>query len=322
MRNRIIAALLAVTILATGPAAAFAKPKLALNPANHKNPGAIAGYNEAMGMIDIAKRAKIIADKKGFDSKIFWDGYRDGGGVESLKREVANANAYKPSVFVAMHSDGIPQSRGILVLYKDEAGKKAGSVMGPHIAKKMGLKFEGLSHRPGLLVLRQSKAPAILIEYLSHANPSDNKKLNDPAYRAKLAKATVEGYAKYMGYKISPDKPVQKPKPAAKPVSVKVAKTIEKDAKDSVEGITKDVMKVTDGLESVVGPDKKDDNMIKIGEQLKIRPVTEKSGDFQKVFDKVEESVKEEVTVPSIIKESLKTGLDYLKISFGLGGVL
>lgn len=314
--------MIAVSILVTGPAAAYAKPKLALNPANHKNPGAIAGYNEAMGMIDIAKKAKIIADRQGFGSKIFWDGYRDGGGVESLKREVTRANNYKPSVFVAMHSDGIPQSRGILVLYKDAAGKKAGSVIGPHIAKKMGLKFEGLSHRPGLLVLRQSKAPAILIEYLSHANMSDNKKLNNPAYRAKLAKATVEGYAKYMGYKMKSAKPAPiAKKPVEQPVTAKAVDSIEKEAKDSVQQITSDVKNLTDEIETAVTPNKADDSkMVKIGEQLKIKPVTENSAKFEKFIRKVEKP--KEITVPQIIKDSLLTGIDYLKMSFGIGQLL
>lgn len=311
---------MAVTILATGPAAAYAKPKLALNPANHMNPGAIAGYNEAKGMIDIAKKAKIIADRKGFSSKIFWDGFRqNAGSVESLKREVGKANSYKPSVFIAMHSDGVPASRGILVLYKDQAGKKAGSAIGSYIAKKTGLKYEGLSHRPGLLVLRQSKSPAILIEYLSHANMSDNKKLNNPAFREKLAEATVEGYAKYMGYKVSSSKP--KPKaPIAKKeaVPVKAVASIEKEAEASVKAITDDVKSMTDDLESAVTPRTNDKKMIKVGEQLKIKPVTEKSGDFESVS---QERMKA-ITVPEIIKDSFQTGINYLKLSFGIGQII
>lgn len=320
MLKRIIAAIITAAVLVTGPAAAYAKPKLAFNPANHKNPGHIKGYNEALGMIDIAKKAKIIADRNGLDSKIFWDGYRDGGGVSSLKREVARANKYGPSLFMAMHSDGVPSSRGILVLYKDEAGKRAGSVVGGHIAKKMGLKFEGLSYRPELLVLRQSKSPAILIEYLSHANPSDNKKLNDPVYREKLGEATVEGYAKYMGYKVHSSRAKTVKPVAKKSIPVKAAESVKDKAENTVEGITKDVETLTTEIEKSVSPSKADESkMIKVGEQLKIKPVTQKSADFEKIANKTSEQT--DITVPAIIKDSLKSGIDYLKISFGIGSI-
>lgn len=197
--KKIISVLLVLILLLATPAFAYSEPKLALNPANHTNPGAISGYNEAAGMIDLSRKTRIIANRRGIKTEIFWNGYRTGGGIGSLMREVGHANKFGPSLFVAMHSDGVPKSRGIFVLYKNEAGKRAGAVIGSHIAKKMGLKFEGLSYRPGLYVLRHSKSPAILIEYLSHANLEDNKKLNDDSYRQKLAEATVEGYALYGG---------------------------------------------------------------------------------------------------------------------------
>lgn len=304
MQKKIIAAIIAVSILLTVPAGAYAQPKLALNPANHQNPGAINGYTEAAGMIDVARRAKVAAERQGIPSEIFWSGFRQGGGVSSLKQEVAGANSYDPSLFMAMHSDGVPKSRGIFVLYKDEEGKRAGEIIGDHIAWKMGLKFEGVSHRPGLLVLRQSKAPAILIEYLSHADLGDNRKLDDPNYREQLATATVEGYAKYAGYPIDPskfvinEKPEPQPEPEAKPAenpndgdTVKAAKAVEATAEKVIQ---------------------KSDS--KSGTETKVKILTKET---EKELKSIQKDV-DSMNIPGIVGSGITVGINYLKMSTGI----
>lgn len=345
--KKIISTLLIVILFAASPAAAYSKPKIALNPANHTNPGAISDYNEAAGMIDLARKTKTEAKKHGINTKIFWDGYRTGGGISSLKREVSRANAYNPNLFVAMHSDGVPKSRGILVLYKDNAGKRVGTVIGKHIAKEMGLKFEGLSYRPNLYVLRNSKSPAILIEYLSHANLKDNKKLNDDKYRRKLAEATVEGVAIYSGVKINKPKPPEKkqpPKPAVqtvndtnidtdiKPKPVKESEETQEQPQSEIQPQQPKITRSTDKTSSKTtvsekrenekneqkqDETKQDDGLINIIDKgLEFRPVTEGS---KRISDDILKPAKTIEKTPSLFGGGLfNSGTSYLKIAFRL----
>lgn len=310
--RKILIVLVSVAILATSQGAAFAGtgPKLALNPANHMNPGAIKGYNEAAGMIDIAKRAKIYSSQQGLSSDVFWNGFRTGGGVSSLKAEVTRANKYNPSSYIAMHSDGVPKSRGIMVLYSTPKAKNMGAIIGNHIAKKAGVKFEGVSFRPELLVLRNSKAPAILIEYLSHANLQDNRKLNDPNFRQKLAEATVEGYMKYWKLNIRTSrKPVQTAKPAAKPQAKPVAPNTVGKKSMSVMKINPVAPKVAPKLNKVTKP--------VIGTEKK----TEENESNDDVKENSQELPNDNKRTESPIKSLVKLTVGYFKVTFGLGGL-
>lgn len=312
--KKIIITITIATILFTSVGNAYAAPKLALNPANHTNPGAIKGYNEAKGMIDIALRTKREVNRNNLGSRVFWSGYRKNwGDTGSLRREVNSANSYKPSLFVAMHSDGVPKSRGIFVLYKNTKGKNAGKIIGKHIAKKMGLKFEGVSHRPELIVLKKSKAPAILIEYLSHANLKDNRKLNDPKYRQELAKATAEGYMKY--WKLPAKKKV-----AAKKKSVKKKITKKVDNFKIVKPAYASEDKNT-RLNGEVGQDeiaiKKEQKESKVQDSVKSEDSKNVSDDTQNTENIVEQARQNDI-VGLVAKGSIELGASYLKISFGV----
>jgi N-acetylmuramoyl-L-alanine amidase len=72
-------------------------------------------------------------------------------------------------------------------------------------------------------IVRESKMPAVLAEYLFISNKKENDLLSDDNFRSKLAEATAKGIAKAWGLKEKP-----KPTPQTKPVVSKPSNTLYK----------------------------------------------------------------------------------------------
>jgi hypothetical protein len=189
-----------------------------------------------------------------------------------------------------------------------------GSIVGGYIAQKMKLKFEGLSYRPELLVLRHSKVPSILIEYLSHADLRDNQRLNDPYFRQQLAEATIEGYMNYVKMPIRSSrakpvvKPVAKPVVASKPVNAGVAKQVAPVAAQVEKKATNNVMKINQ--------EKPKKTVVKINTAVPDEPSPVQSGVGSKSGNGETEKAES-----GAVNRIVNLTFNYFKVSLGLGGV-
>ena len=77
---------------------------------------------------------------------------------------------------------------------------KASEDAGNHILA--GLKRVGNNHKPHIeranfAVLRTSDMPAMLVEAAFLSNPEEEKRLVDPAYQSKVARAVLDGVKTY-----------------------------------------------------------------------------------------------------------------------------
>ena len=127
----------------------------------------------------------------------------------SLAKRVEISNAAKPDLFVSIHSnasgDGTrwtePNGYGIYT-------SKAGDTAGRNIAAKAILKrvkeseiafWGGGLHHELFYVLRNTVAPALLIEHGFHTNKTEVELLKSNVYRDKLAAADAKGILDYLG---------------------------------------------------------------------------------------------------------------------------
>lgn len=103
-------------------------------------------------------------------------------------------------LFVSIHQNSaspntIPNGTEILYMNKDnEVSGKLTSKIAAQFAQKyiipaLGTTDRGIKERPDLIVLNQTKVPAILIETLFLSNPSDAEKIRQESYKDKAAQA-------------------------------------------------------------------------------------------------------------------------------------
>lgn len=162
-------------------------------------------YLEHEFALDMAGRIKVILERHGVEAVLTRSDEHD----VSLAKRVEIANAAKPDLFVSLHSNASGDgshwmsARGYGV-YTSAAGDTAGRNIAACklIARAneagFGLWGEGLHHDISLYVLKNTVAPAVLIEHLFHDNREDVELLKDAAFRDKLAKVDAKGILDYL----------------------------------------------------------------------------------------------------------------------------
>ena len=169
-------------------------------------------YLEHEFNLDMANRVKAILERHGIGVTMTRSTAKD----VSLEQRVKTANGIAGlSLFVSLHSnasgDGwtIPDGYGI---YTSMAGATAGRNVAANKllawAKEAGIKLwgNGLFH-DGLYVLKNTAAPAILVEHGFHTNKAEVELLKSPAYRDKLAEVDAKGILDYLGVPWQDEKP-------------------------------------------------------------------------------------------------------------------
>lgn len=124
-----------------------------------------------------------------------------------LKERADIANRNFADIFVSIHANSATSAspNGIELLYapsekgseKQEGQLVLNRIILEELLKETGATNRKLKERPNLVVIRESKMPATLIELGFLSNPTEEKLLNDPAYQAKLANAIVKGIERY-----------------------------------------------------------------------------------------------------------------------------
>lgn len=163
-------------------------------------------YREHEFTLDMAKRIKAILDRHGVAVKLTRETEND----VPLVTRVGIANDYNPDLFVSIHSNAAGSgaswmnARGYGV-YTSAAGDTAGrniaarKLIARAVEAGVGLWGDGLHHNISLYVLKNTVAPAVLIEHLFHDNRDDVALLKNSVYRDTLAEVDAKGILDYLG---------------------------------------------------------------------------------------------------------------------------
>ncbi len=187
-------------------------------------------YSEAEFALDMAKRMKAILERHGVAvvmTRTGEDCPTGRGDENDLAHRCKAANSVKAlDLFVSLHSNaagsgGWSNARG-WEAYTSAAGEKAGrNVAAGKLAaqvKAAGAVIHGEAVKHCLYyVLKNTAAPAVLIEHGFHTNREDVALLKSGAYRNKLAAAQCKGILDYLGVAWKEDAPPEAAGEAASP---------------------------------------------------------------------------------------------------------
>ena len=126
--------------------------------------------------------------------------YTDVTVANSHRAAMANQTA---DIFVSIHYNAVANTgvRGTETLYfvtehENQTGFNSRSlarIMQDQKIAELGLNDRGLQNRPGILVLNQTRIPAVLLEIGFMSNPEEFLLLIDPAHQRRAAEAIVRG---------------------------------------------------------------------------------------------------------------------------------
>lgn len=122
------------------------------------------------------------------------------------RADIANENS--GDIFVSIHAnavDNAPSVNGIEILYapasngsaKEEGQQVLTKVILDELINATGANSRGIIKRPNVVVVRESKMPAILIEVGFLTNVNEEKLITNDDYQNKIVGAIVKGIEKY-----------------------------------------------------------------------------------------------------------------------------
>ena len=128
----------------------------------------------------------------------------------TLQKRVSISNTTSPNLFVSIHSNAsgsgatwtAPDGYGI---YTSKAGATAerniaaNKILARAKEADIALWGNGLFHDNSLYVLKNTVAPAVLIEHGFHTNYAETQLLKSDVYRQKLAEVDTKGILDYLG---------------------------------------------------------------------------------------------------------------------------
>ena len=179
------------------------------NQSNNQSPD--GAYSEPEFALDMAERMRAILTRHGVAVTFTRTGTNNPTGkadTNDLQYRCDVANAIKDlDLFVSLHSNaagsGWSSARG-WEIYASSPGDTAGrNIAAKAIAKRVreaGVTVHGeaVKHER-FYVLKNTTAPAVLIEHGFHTNKEDVALLKSADYRAKLAEAECKGILDYLG---------------------------------------------------------------------------------------------------------------------------
>jgi len=164
-------------------------------------------YYEHEFNLDMAVRCKAILERHGVTVVMTRSGEKD----VALAQRVKTANQIGGlDLFVSLHSNASGNgaewtSPSGYSVYTSAAGESAGRNRAARAllarTREAGVSVfgEGLFHRIDLYVLKNTTAPAVLIEHGFHTNRTEAELLKSGDYREKLAELDCKGILDYLG---------------------------------------------------------------------------------------------------------------------------
>ncbi|MEE0944512.1 MAG: N-acetylmuramoyl-L-alanine amidase [Clostridia bacterium] len=170
----------------------------------------VNGSVEAELNLDIAKKVSEILENKGITvimTRTENDGIKEKekeswNKVDDMRLRLKTVKESDADLFISIHMNHFPTKdvNGLRLFYA--ANHKEIKTLGENIQSKMaditGAKVTAVrAADKSLFLMKSPPMPAILIECGFLSNPSEEKKLNDEEYRAKIAWAIADTIAKH-----------------------------------------------------------------------------------------------------------------------------
>ncbi|MDK2920308.1 MAG: N-acetylmuramoyl-L-alanine amidase [Candidatus Petromonas sp.] len=180
------------------------KDKLIVIDAGHggKDPGAISpnlNIKEKDVVLEVSLKLKKLLEKAGF--KVYLT--REDDSYIGLYDRTTIANELGADAFVSIHVNAHPRSDvdGVQVLYypdgQERDNKTFAAIMRDALCEGLGARNRGIIERPRLVVTRETKMPAVLLELGFLTNSREEKLLSTSEYRTKAAEASYKGIIEY-----------------------------------------------------------------------------------------------------------------------------
>ena len=212
--SRVVANLILVYLKKEGDKPVSDKKKVVLDPghgAQSNNQSPDGTYSEPEFALDMAERMRAILSRHGVEvtfTRSGADNPTKTASTEDLQYRCDVANAISDlDLFVSLHSNaagsGWNSARG-WEIYTSSTGDTAGrNICAGKLVERVraaGVTFHGEAHKYNrYYVLKNTTAPAVLIEHGFHDNQEDVALLKSADYRTKLAVAECQGILDYLG---------------------------------------------------------------------------------------------------------------------------
>jgi N-acetylmuramoyl-L-alanine amidase len=163
------------------------------------DPGAvgIGGLQEAGIVLDIGLQVARLLEEKGVRVILTRQDDRE----IDLEPRVRDANRANADLFVSIHANAINLSRpdvnGLETYYYSDSGARLARVIHNAVLRLTGSPDRGV-HYARFYVLRHTSMPAVLVETGFVTGAEDAQKLNDPAFRTRMAEAIAAGILEYI----------------------------------------------------------------------------------------------------------------------------
>jgi N-acetylmuramoyl-L-alanine amidase len=181
------------------------KPLIYIDPGHGgSDPGAIGinGVHEADIALAIGLKLKTLLDNNGYRTMIS----RSSDTYVDLYDRANQANNAGADAFISIHCDayGSPSANGTTVLYYPNGyngdtidNKTFAQIIHDNLMKEINTTDRGLSERPNLVVLNQTKMPAVLVETGFVTSPTDVQLLTNDNFQWKVAQGIYNGIVEY-----------------------------------------------------------------------------------------------------------------------------
>ncbi|MFD2114230.1 N-acetylmuramoyl-L-alanine amidase [Paenibacillus yanchengensis] len=171
-----------------------------------KDPGTIGFSGQYEKEMNLAISKKLMKKLKKEGYKVYLTRDNDEYVDNMLRAKLANDK--KARVFVSIHGNAVENNdtaNGVQVLYFPSRKSSIGNVSNDKLAQTMmrtitkatGASDRGIVEREDLIVLNQTKMPAIIVEAGFLTNEAEEKRLFTDAYQNKVVDGIVEGLKAY-----------------------------------------------------------------------------------------------------------------------------
>lgn len=165
------------------------------------DPGAVSPklkMKEKDIVLEVSLQLKKLLENQGF--KVYMT--RDDDNYIGLYDRSTIANELGADAFVSVHANAHPKTsvEGIQVLYYPNDGrdnKTFAAMTRNSLVKELNTPDKGIIQRPKLVVIRETKMPAVLLEIGFMTNPREEKLLQQKDYRKKCAEGAYKGIIEY-----------------------------------------------------------------------------------------------------------------------------
>ncbi|WP_165000282.1 N-acetylmuramoyl-L-alanine amidase [Anaerophilus nitritogenes] len=149
--------------------------------------------------LDTAKRLEKLLQEVGYDTYMT----RSDDITVGLSDRANAANIVNADLFVSVHYNWFddPKVSGVQTLYVDNDprdNKVFAKIMQEELVKGLDAKDMRIVDRPNLVVIRDTKMPAVLCEIAFLSNPEEVLKVSTQEYRQRAAQAMLNGITRYL----------------------------------------------------------------------------------------------------------------------------